>query len=222
MGTDRRVYNVQCNNCNAWGHYSRECPRAGSTVSIHSNKSHSYNNALKYILDTGSTHTTVNNNADITNLFKSNILQMKSSTGNTLDYSQAGILQPFGIKAYYNKHGAANIISFHELAATKDAYMVYDSRVADCFRLRFKSGKEYQFKNCGDGLYSFINPKVNEVYKTDVPDTAQYIQTVSQNEQLMTTNEIERAKAALEIQEYLGWPSVEEFLKIVRGMKEET
>ena len=40
MGTDRRVYNVQCNNCNAWGHYSRECPHASSTVSIHSNKSY--------------------------------------------------------------------------------------------------------------------------------------------------------------------------------------
>jgi len=33
MGTDRRLYNVQCNNCNAWGHYSREYPRASSTVS---------------------------------------------------------------------------------------------------------------------------------------------------------------------------------------------
>ena len=138
------------------------------------------------------THTTVNNDKDISNLFKSNILQMKSSTGNTLDYSHAGILQPFGIKAYYNKNGAANILSFHELAATKEAYMIYDSRVADCFRLKFRSGKEYQFKNCGDGLYTFIHPKENEIYKIDTSDTAQYVQTVSQNEKLMTNHEIER------------------------------
>ena len=70
--------------------------------------------------------------------------------------------------------------------------------------MKFRSGKEYQFKNCGDGLYTFIHPKENEIYKIDTSDTAQYVQTVSQNEKLMTTHEIERAKATLEIQEYLG------------------
>ena len=129
---------------------------------------------------------------------------MKSSTGNTFDYSHAGVLQSFGIRAYYNRNGAANILSFHELASTKEAYMIYDSHVADCFRLKFKSGKEVQFKNCGVGLYTFIYPNENERYKSDTSDTVQYIQTVSQNEKLMTTHEIERAKAALEIQEYLG------------------
>ena len=33
----------------------------------------------------------------------------------------------------------------------------------------------------------------------------------------MTEEEVERAKAALDLQEYLGWPSIQEFLKIVRG-----
>ena len=63
MGTDRRVYNVQCNSGNAWGHYSRECPAASSTVSSSNKKSNLRNikrRSLKYILDTGSTHTTVN------------------------------------------------------------------------------------------------------------------------------------------------------------------
>ena len=121
------------------------------------------------------THTTVNNDKDISNLFKSNILQMKSSTGNTFDYSHAGVLQSFGIRAYYNRNGAANILSFHELASTKEAYMIYDSHVADCFRLKFKSGKEFQFKNCGVGLYTFIYPNENERYKSDTSDTVQYI-----------------------------------------------
>ena len=33
----------------------------------------------------------------------------------------------------------------------------------------------------------------------------------------MTKKEIDRAKKALQVQEYLGWPSVEEYLDIVRG-----
>ena len=68
MGTDRRVYNVQCNNCNAWGHYARECPRASSEVSNNSKNTNVLRDELKSILDTGSTHTTVKDNNDITYL----------------------------------------------------------------------------------------------------------------------------------------------------------
>jgi len=63
------------------------------------------------------------------------------------------MLKPFGVQAHYNKDGAANILSFHMLAAIKDAYMTYDSRFAGRFRLRFNDGKEFQFRNCGDGLH---------------------------------------------------------------------
>ena len=128
MGTDRREYNVQYNNCNGWGHYSRECPRASSKVSNNSKSisvPHRCSDVLKHILDTGSTHTTVKDNNDLTNLFKSKILQMKSSTGDTMDYEYTGRLKPFGVQAHYN------ILSFHMLAAIKDAYMTYDSRIAD-------------------------------------------------------------------------------------------
>ena len=106
MGTDRRVYNVQCNNCNAWGHYSRECPTASSTVSSRNryhNARNNKRNRLNYILDTGSTHTTVNDNRDLTNVFKSKILRMTSSTGNTIDYAYEGTLMPFNVKAHYNR-----------------------------------------------------------------------------------------------------------------------
>ena len=77
MRFDRRVYNVQCNNCNAWGHCSRECSSTSSTVSNNKQltRTHANKKLLKYILDTGSTHTTVKDNSDLINLFKSKILQ---------------------------------------------------------------------------------------------------------------------------------------------------
>ena len=84
-GTDRRVHDIQCNNCNAWGHYARECPRIDSTVSsANKNKILRQSNVLKYLLDTGSTHNTVNSNQHLTNVFKSIVLRMTSSTGNVL------------------------------------------------------------------------------------------------------------------------------------------
>jgi len=43
------------------------------------------------------------------------------------------------------------------------------------------------------------------------------LQTVNDNEKLMTKKEIDRAQYAVEVQEFLSWPSVEEFLQIVRG-----
>jgi len=64
MGTDRRVYNVQFNSCNAWGHYVRECPCANSEVSNNSKSTNVRGDELKYILDTGSTYTTVKDNDD--------------------------------------------------------------------------------------------------------------------------------------------------------------
>ena len=96
--------------------------------------------------------------------------------------------------------------------------MLYYSRVADCFRPVYNDGREAQFRNNGDGLYIYVDPSENKTWNENekVTHNTQLVQTVEKNEQLMTEKEIERAKAALDLQEYLGWPSIEELLKIVR------
>ena len=63
-----------------------------------------YSGVINYILDTGSTHTTVKDDNDLSNLFKSKILRMTSSTGYIIDYTNEGTLAPFNSQAYYNKH----------------------------------------------------------------------------------------------------------------------
>ena len=264
MGTDRRVFNVQCNRCNAWGHYASACPQVSNEVSSKAlqniTKDHTLT-SLCYILDTGSTHNTVKDKDDIinlTNLFKNKVLNMRSSTGNIMKYHKKGMLQPFGVESYYNSSTAANILAFHTLSSLKDAHMLYDSRQGDCFRLIYKNGKELQFQNCGDGLYTFVNPinnkivineketkeqngtKVNKettdinINKNRKVNTniineddkeedkenninTQYLQTVKKNELLMTNKERERAKEARELQEYLGWPSTQEYINIING-----
>jgi len=92
-------------------------------------------------------------------------LRTKSSTGDIIDYKYTGMLKPFGVQAHYIKDGTANILSFQMLAAMKDANMTYDCRIADCFRLRYNNGKELHFRNSGDGLYIFVDPKCNKVFR---------------------------------------------------------
>ena len=74
------------------------------------------------------------------------------------------MLKPFGVESYYNSGTTANILAFHTLSSLKDAHMLYDSRQGDCFRLIYKNGKELQFQNCGDGLYTFVNPINNKMF----------------------------------------------------------
>lgn len=59
---------------------------------------------------------------------------MQPSTGDYMDYKLKGKLKNFNVEAFYNKNTAANILAFHTLRALNDAYMVYDSRVADYAR----------------------------------------------------------------------------------------
>ena len=214
IGTDRGVHTIQCRNCNEWGHYANCCPEASNgnnPVSIksfifkcsHAKCHHNYSSVLRYILDTGSTHNTVKDKNDIINLTrlsKKDILRMHSSTGDTMDYSSKGWHKNFNVEMFYNKNTAANILAFHTLSALDEAYMVYDSRVADCFRLIYKNGKELQFQNHGDGLYTYVDPKENLLLKNpDDCSFAQYLQTVKDNENIMTKQEIERAKAGVEV-----------------------
>ena len=94
---------------------------------------------------------------------------MRPSTGNILRYHKKGTLQPFGVESYYNSNTAANILAFHSLTKLKDAFMLYDSRQGDCFRLIYKSGKELQFQTAEmDYTHSLIQYTINYITKRNI------------------------------------------------------
>ena len=119
MGTDRRVHTVRCHNCNRWGHYAGQCPEVSSAVRIPKSNMNEYDTTLiNYLLDTGSTHNTVNNKSDLyllTNLFNDKVLHMRSSTGNIMKYTEKGVLKPLniilGICLYGNPASIDRILS---------------------------------------------------------------------------------------------------------------
>ena len=100
-GTDRRAHAVRCHNCNRWRHYAGQCTEVISTVSMPNSKVNVDDPTLiNYLLDTGSTHNTVNNKRDLyllTNLFNDKVVHMRSSTGNIMRYTERGILKPFNV-----------------------------------------------------------------------------------------------------------------------------
>jgi len=189
LGRDRRIYTAQCYNCQEWGHFADQCPEAlnqgnnkvsytrkSSNSQCYSQKcSHNY---ISYILDTGSTHNTVKDMThltNVTNLNKKDVLFMESTTGDFLEYNRKGIHSVFNVETFYNKNTVANILGFHTLNALPNAYMYYDGRVADCFRLVYDDGREVHFKNNGRGLYVFTDPRRNKDYGP-VPPTQSFAQ----------------------------------------------
>jgi len=101
IGRDRRVYTIQCNRCNEWGHYADQCPevtddevskkkfifKCANSGECH----HNYSSVLRYLLDTRSTHNTVKDKdgiLNLTSLFKNEVLRMQSSTGDYMDYKR--------------------------------------------------------------------------------------------------------------------------------------
>jgi len=54
------------------------------------------------------------------------------------------------------------------------------------------------------------------IQQSQVKDCKQCIQRLNENDKSMTKKEIDRAKAALDLQEYLGWASTQE-LYIING-----
>ena len=65
VGTDGKVHTVQCNKCKQWGHYAADCPGDGNEVSksicLHSKGHKAKSIRSRYLLDSATTHTPVNN-----------------------------------------------------------------------------------------------------------------------------------------------------------------
>ena len=79
----------------------------------------------------------------------------------------------------------------------------------------YKDGREIQFQNFGDGLYTYVDPKDNwKIGPKEPKSFAQYLQTVNDKEQLISKKEFERAQNVAEVQEGLGWLVSRKFYKL--------
>ena len=73
----------------------------------------------------------MNDKTDLDNvvtLNNNNLLYMKSTTGDTIKYTQKGHHRVFNIETFYNQNTAANILAFHTLNSLENAFMYFDGR----------------------------------------------------------------------------------------------
>ena len=112
-GTDGRVFDILCYNCNKKGHYASCCPETSSRVGASNLQ---VGNILTQVckqglippdwilLDTCSTDNVVNNKAMVTNLQKcseEDYLKIYTN-GGALEYNQMGDFVHLPLKIYYN------------------------------------------------------------------------------------------------------------------------
>ena len=120
-------------------------------------------------------------------------------------------LYPAGYKpatSWYTAKGIANLLSFKEL--TKMYRITYDSDDCTTFTVhRSKYGLvDLHFKMHESGLHILVKP--------DGMSGVVFVQTVEENKMLYTAREVAAANKAREVYELLIYPSMDDFINIIR------
>lgn len=112
---------------------------------------------------------------------------------------------------------AANILAFHQLNNLPNAHLEYCGDIEDAFYLKCKNGKIVKFSNNRASLYIYrYSDKVINEWHNGGSSFAQYFQLASDYEKFLSKKEVRLAKKARKIQQYLGWLSTDEFLRIAK------
>ena len=237
-GTDGVVHEgKQCFRCWLYGHYSDKCPDPNSNGSTGEQPSSHFHGMLNnltltqnkndlemlmhgMLLDTGATDSGVNNPNlvdDIRMLPKHKQIVVQSN-GGTMRYDKDAQLKLFPIRVYYNPSSAANILSFGELEEIPGLFITYDGRVEKSFLIHY-NGAIFRFRKCSERLYFFNGIVTADSTKSkDISNSTlhqSFIQTVAENKQTYSQDEIKGADFARKQQRQMMFPSDSSFKHII-------
>ena len=155
------------------------------------------------LLDNQSTHHTFYNGELLDNIRATDDQITIKTNGGKLVYTLEGDFPGFGT-VWYNPEGIANILSMscveedgHEVRYNNGVFTVTNNETLDVMA----------FSKLPNGLYA------HRVQTTGMT----LVQTVSENEQFYTPRQISRAKAARELYEMIGRPSLHDYLGVVNN-----
>jgi len=126
-----------------------------------------------------------------------------------MTYTNKGTLTVFDeLDCYYNPECLVNIISLDLLQETY--HTTFDSEKRNAFTVEVANTLTITFKGFGSGLY-FVN-----LNKSVTAYPLSLLNTVKENKHFYSRREIQGAEEARAQQGQIGWPSDQEYYKIIR------
>ena len=176
------------------------------------------------LLDTCATNSVLNNTAlmkDIVACKQHERLTVSTNRG-LINFDKKSTLKLLPIKVHFNKNSMDNILSFKEVTDIPGVRITTDTEKERAMELSLGNGRTLKFKECESGLYFHDTEKetnnVEEINNIngDVIDYS-YLQTVQENKNFLTKEEVARASKYRIYQSILCWTSTTNYIKMLEN-----
>jgi len=137
-----------------------------------------------------------------------------ATNGRQLTFDKVAKLKIFPIKVFFNPSSIATILSLRDIAGLPGVCLTMDTSKKRAILLHMSDGSVAKFKEGSAGLYFYDmdnNSNSSNVFGYMAA------QTVCQNKQFFTRNDLAHADKVHKYQAYLGWPFNSTFIDIVKN-----
>jgi hypothetical protein len=220
-GIDGSTIPMRCYHCNDWGHGSRNCPKRNNQsgvnavqVGIGLSQVHGGIPSSWILLDTCSTASVACNGdllSDIQPCSPDDSLTIYTN-GGSQHFDSKGKLNMLPVDVHFNGGSMANILSMKDVVSLPSVKVTMDSMKERALLVEFQE-RVYKFQECANGLYYYDTNNSDK----PKPEVTNYscLQTVKDNKEYFTRQEIKGAEAARTLQQEIGWPSTSTFKTII-------
>ena len=127
-------------------------------------------------------------------------------------FEQIADLRILPITVHFKVDSMATILSVKTVSEIKGARLTMDTQVNKNITLTLEDGRSFIFSQFRNGLYYFDTNTIvtNSKPKSELVNYS-FLNTVSDNKQFFSTQEIKGADTSRKLQEYLFFPSTDSF-----------
>ena len=135
-------------------------------------------------------------------------------------FPQMGCLKFFTLQVWFDASSLANVIALYDIASLPAFRVTMDSEKSKALVVYMPNGNDIVFKECGLGLYDLDTRYLttNDIYsKNTITEYSShsFLSTVQENKANFPRQQILQADKAHKLQQFMGWPSTQDFKKYV-------